>query len=158
LKAGVLFKPDSTFRIAGVSLDKFRAYVSGNFKSGLRYTPFQQTGVAPNGRPQYEQVLDAPFQGIGSNWFWMDLKITRDFIISRRALISLSFEIKNLLDNKNAQIINPVTGNAYEFGDPLPISSRDPVYPDPENNGQPPFNPARFMQPRQFLAGLSFKF
>lgn len=157
-KAGILFKPDTTFGIGNVHLNNFKVYLSANWKSGLRYTPYERTGTAPNGRPQYERVVDAPFEEVGENWFWMDLKITRDFPISDRSYVSLSFEVKNLFNNQNAQIINPVTGRAYEFGDPLPIGDRDPVYPDPSNNSQPPFNPARFRQPRQVLAGLSFKF
>jgi outer membrane receptor protein involved in Fe transport len=157
-KAGILFKPDTTFRIAGISLNNFKAFLSANWKSGLRYTPFERTGTAPNGRPQYERVVDAPFEEVGENWFWMDLRITRDFPLSERSYLSLSFEIKNLLNNQNAQIINPVTGRAYEFGDPLPINDRDPLYPDPSNNGEPPFDPARWRQPRQILAGISFKF
>jgi outer membrane receptor protein involved in Fe transport len=157
-KAGILFKPDTTFKIGKVRFNNFKVFLSGNWKSGLRYTPFVLTGTAPNGRPQYERVVDAPFEEIGKNWFWMDLKISRDIPISSRSFASLSFEVKNLLNNKNSQIINPVTGRAYEFGDPLPITSRDPLYPDPSNNSQPPFNPARFMQPRQILAGISFQF
>ncbi len=157
-KAGILFKPDTTFRIGNVNFNNFKVYLSANWKSGLRYTPYVQTGVAPNGRPQYERVVDAPFEKVGENWFWLDLRISRDFPISARSFVSLSFEVKNLLNNLNAQIINPVTGRAYEFGDPLPISDRDPLYPDPENNSQPPFNPARWRQPRQILAGLSFNF
>lgn len=157
-KAGLLFKPDTSFRIGSVNFDNFKVYLSANWKSGLRYTPYVQTGVAPNGRPQYERVVDAPFEEVGENWFWMDLKVSRDFRISDRSYVSLSFEVKNLLNNLNSQIINPVTGRAYQFGDPLPISSRDPLYPDPENNSQPPFNPARWKQPRQILAGISFKF
>ncbi|MEQ9312595.1 MAG: TonB-dependent receptor [Cytophagales bacterium] len=157
-KAGILFKPDTTFRIGKVNFKNFKVYLSANWKSGLRYTPYVQTGVAPNGRPQYERVVDAPFEEVGENWFWLDLRISRDFPISARSSVSLSFEVKNLLNNLNSQIINPVTGRAYEFGDPLPISDRDPLYPDPENNSQPPFNPARWRQPRQILAGLSFNF
>ncbi len=157
-KAGLLFKPDTSFRIGSVHFNNFKVYLSANWKSGLRYTPYAQTGIAPNGRPQYERVIDAPFEEVGENWFWMDLRISRDFPISERSYMSLSIEVKNLLNNLNSQIVNPVTGRAYQYGDPLPINSRDPLYPDPENNSQPPFNPARWMQPRQILAGISFKF
>ncbi len=67
-------------------------------------------------------------------------------------------EFKNLFNNRNAQIINGVTGRAYQDGDPLPLSFRDPAYPSPQDRGLPPYNPARFRQPRQMIVGLSFQF
>ena len=67
-------------------------------------------------------------------------------------------ELKNLFNNKNAAIINPVTGKAYELGDQLPNGFRDPNYPDPQDNGAPPFNPARYLTPRQMMLGLTWQF
>jgi hypothetical protein len=66
--------------------------------------------------------------------------------------------VKNLFNNKNAAIINPVTGKAYELGDQLPNGYRDPNYPDPQDNGAPPFNPARYLTPRQMMLGLTWQF
>jgi hypothetical protein len=40
----------------------------------------------------------------------------------------------------------------------LPNDYRDPNYPDPQDNGAPPFNPARYLAPRQILAGISWQF
>ena len=89
----------------------------------------------------------------------MDRIIDRQGFVSQPDLVPvLGFEVRNLLNNKNAQIINPVTGRAYEFGDPLPVSDRDPNYPDPTNNGIPPFDPARYMQPTQFFVNVSYAF
>lgn len=154
------FTPDSTVKLFGKSLQGFRVFVSAVLKSGLRYTPFEYTGDAQNGRPQYERVDDSPFSEIASPWFWTDMVISRDFNFgaAKDKSLSLSVEFKNLFNNRNAQIINGVTGRAYQDGDPLPLSFRDPAYPSPQDRGLPPYNPARFRQPRQMIVGLSFQF
>jgi outer membrane receptor protein involved in Fe transport len=158
LKASLILKPDTSVRIFGVRMNGFRVFVSSTLKSGLRYTPYQQTGVAANGRPIYEIIQDAPFSKIGAPWFWTDVRITRDFSFgkSKQQKASLSFEVRNVFNNRNSQIINPVTGKAYRSGDPLPYTVRDPNYPDPQDQGLPPTDPARYMTPRQMMLGLSF--
>jgi len=73
----------------------------------------------------------------------------------------IAFEIQNVLNNKNSQILNPVTGKAYEYGDDVPLSSswNDPRYPDLTKPISPfPFSPARFLNPRTFRLGLSWRF
>lgn len=157
-KLMVIFKPDTSFRIAGVSLNRFRVFLGSTYKSGLRYTPYYQNGVNPNGRPIFEEDEKNPFSKIGSAWWNTDLKITRDIPVGKGQMVSLSFEVKNLFNNKNAAIINPVTGEAYQLGDQLPTGYRDPNYPDPQDNGVPPFNPARYLAPRQLMAGISWQF
>jgi len=159
-KLTVLFKPDTTVRLFSLPMQGFRVFLSSTLKSGLRYTPMEQTGVTDAGRPIYEPIIDQPFSKVGAPWFWTDLRITRDFEFgkSNDLKMSLSFEIKNLFNNKNSQIINGVTGRAYEDGDPLPFDLRDPYYPDPQDRGLPPFNPARYLNPRQMMLGLSFDF
>lgn len=156
----LFFTPDTTVKIGKFSLKGFRVFLGTTLKSGLRYTPFELTGTADSGRPQYERLDDQPFARIGAPWFWSDLRITRDFALgaAKNNKLSLSVEVKNLFNNKNSQIINGVTGRAYEAGDPLPINFRDPNWPDPQDRGLPPFNPARYMQPRQLMFGLSFDF
>jgi hypothetical protein len=133
-------------------------FFNSTYKSGLRYTPNVQNGVTPTGRPIYEPDELNPFSEIGSAWWNTDIRITRDVPIKRGQMLSFSFEVKNLFDNKNAAIINPVTGRAYEAGDPLPNGFRDPNYPDPQDNGAPPFNPARFLAPRQMMFGVMWQF
>jgi hypothetical protein len=62
------------------------------------------------------------------------------------------------LNNKNAAIINPITGRAYEYGDPTPNSWNDPLYPDLQAPLDPyPYNPSRYLAPRQILFGFSLK-
>ncbi|MEO1448449.1 MAG: TonB-dependent receptor [Bacteroidota bacterium] len=157
-KGLLIWTPDSTQYLGRVPLRGFRATLSATYKSGLRYTPF--TLVRTNeisGRPEYEPILDQPFSQVGSPWFWMHFRLSRDFFIGQNGAISLSFEIKNLTNYRSAAIINGVTGRAWQEGDPLPLSLRDPAYPNPLDRGTPPDNPARFTSPRQFLFGLQVK-
>ena len=67
----------------------------------------------------------------------------------------------NVLNNLNTAIVNPVTGSAYEFGDPVPSEWRDPKYLDPRDyrsNNIPPDNPARYYELRHILFGLTLSF
>ncbi len=72
---------------------------------------------------------------------------------------SFIVEVTNLLDRTNATIINPVTGRAYEYGDPTPSGWNDPLYPDLQAPLNPyPYNLARYLAPRNIRAGVSVKF
>ena len=157
-KAGVTFVPDSTIKIRNFSLEGFRVFLSGTYKSGLRYTPHIYNGTNDIGRPLYVRDDNRPNAEIGQSWHWVDMRIARDFVNKKGRGLSLSIEIKNIFNRRNAQIVNPVTGRAYEVGDPVPESWRDLAYPDPLDRSTPPTDPARFTQPRQILYGLSFKF
>jgi outer membrane receptor protein involved in Fe transport len=155
LKLLLIFTPDSSISLGSLGLEGFRATLNTQFKSGLRYTPHRLVQVSPeSGRPEYEPIEDQPFAAIGAPWFWADARISRDFSFGQTGKLSLSFEVKNLTNFRSALIVNPVTGRGYEYGDPLPLSFRDPLYPDPQDRGLPPENPARFMAPRQMLFGL----
>jgi outer membrane receptor protein involved in Fe transport len=161
LKAMFVFKSDTLLQIGNVRLKHFTLFISSTYKSGLRYTPYVFSGTDANtGRPVYEVQSDKPFSKIGSPWMWTDIRLTKDFKIfkQRNQSLAVFVELKNAFNQKNAQIINPVTGRAYEFGDPLPLSYLDPAYPNPLDRGIPPFNPARYLQPRQFFWGVSMSF
>jgi outer membrane receptor protein involved in Fe transport len=158
LKSSLIFTPDSNMRLFRIPMKNFRFFLFMTWKSGLRYTPYRAAGVNELGRTIYELVPNSQFTKIGSSWFWTDLSITRDFVIARKVKAFLSVEIKNLFNNKNSQIVNPVTGTAYRDGDPLPYEQRDPRYTDPNTSGLPPGNPARYLQPRQILYGIGFNF
>jgi hypothetical protein len=70
----------------------------------------------------------------------------------------LNISVKNLLNNKNSAIINPITGKAYEYGDPTPTGWNDPMYPDLQYPISPyPDNPARYLTPRQIKFGVTVK-
>lgn len=156
-KGTVIFTPDSSF---GPYLKGFRVFLSTTAKSGLRYTPTTMVGVDTllNNRPLYELQENKPFENVGSWWFWTDLKITRDFKFGKGRMISLSVEISNLFNQLNAQIINPVTGTAYRYGDGVLRDVRDPNYPRPDDSGTPNDNPARYLPPRQIMYGIAFTF
>ncbi len=158
LKGSVIYTPDSSARLFDIPLKGFRFFLFSTWKSGLRYTPFQAGGTSDLGRVIYEVKPNSLNTEVGSAWFWTDLSITRDFYVTKKLRAYLSFEVKNLFDNKNAQLVNPVTGTAYRNGDPLPFEQRDPRFTDPNTSGLPPTNPARYLQPRQFMYGIGFNF
>ena len=158
LKGSITYTPDTSARLFGVPMKGFRFFMFATWKSGLRYSPYHAAGVDDLGRVKYEQDLNSQYTKIGSAWFWTDLTITRDFKIGRKLNAYLSVQIKNLFNNQNAQIVNPVTGRAYSNGDPVPYEQRDPAYTNPNSSGLPPTNPARYMTPRQVMYGIGFNF
>jgi hypothetical protein len=135
--------------------------LSFNYTSGFRYTPQEQVGANDLGRPEYAPQLDRYLAEIGTAWINMDFKLSYNFFFNRKTKsgLQLSFEVRNLLNNKNAQIINPVTGRAYEYGDDVPINWRDPrpEYNGPQETGVDPRNPARYLAPRQILFGVAVR-
>lgn len=155
---GFVFTSDSTFKIRGKSLPGFNLFVSFNYVSGFRYTPYEQDGVNDLGRPQYVRLDDQYLQEIAKPWFQSNLKLSKTFAFGKNSGLTLSIEVRNLLNIKNAQIINPITGEGYEYGDDVPNEWRDPRYVGPQENGVPPNNPARYLPPRQVLYGLAFRF
>ena len=158
IKLLAIFTPDSSNYLGNFGLKGFRLTLTGTLKSGLRYTPYFLSGVNDaTGRPEYERIEDQPFSEVGAPWFWMDARLSRDFFLGPTVL-SLSLEVTNFTDYRSSAIINGVTGRAWEPGDPTPLSWRDPSYPDPQDGGRPPNNPARYLTPRQTMFGLAFKF
>ncbi len=158
LKGTLIYTPDSNVHLFDIPLKGFRFFLFSTWKSGLRYTPFQAGGTSDLGRVIYEVKPNSLNKEVGSAWFWTDLSISRDFYVTRKLRAYISFEVKNLFNNKNAQLVNPVTGTAYRNGDPVPFEQRDPRFTDPNTSGLPPSNPARYLQPRQFMYGIGFNF
>ncbi len=160
LKSNILIRPPKSTWLPW--LKNYSLYVEATYRSGLRYTPYLLTGHEPiSGRPIYERSNrpDDYYGQIGKNWFWMDMTFRKWWKIKQWSL-SLSLEITNLWNNKNATIINPVTGRAYEYGDPVPSEWLDYRYQDPRDPrswGLPPDNPARYMPQRHVLLGISVK-
>ena len=75
--------------------------------------------------------------------------------------IAWTVEITNLLNTLNTARVNPVTGRAWQQGDPVPTEWRDPSYPDPRDprsSGTPPNDPSRYMAQRHIMTGISVKF
>ena len=160
INAGIIFAPDSTLPIFGVDFTGFRAFLSYQYTSGFRYTPVEQTQTNELGRPIYESLVDQYLQAQADPWNNFDLKLTYTLPLSLKQGkgVSISMEVRNLFNAKNSQIINPVTGRAYEYGDDVPIGWRDPRYNGPQENGEDPRNPARYLAPRQILYGIEFRF
>jgi outer membrane receptor protein involved in Fe transport len=158
-KLTLIFTPDSLFKIGSIPLQGFRVFISSVFKSNnLRYTPQQYIRTNDIGRDEYGDHPTLRNTELSAPLFWTDLKISRDFKIYKTAQISVFVEFRNIFNNKNSQIINPMTGRAYELGDQLPADQRDPLYNNPQDNSLPPFNPARYREPRQFLVGMQMGF
>lgn len=133
---------------------KFRAF----YQSGKRYTPQLLVGYLSDGRPEYESDINNPLSKLAADWFWLDMSIDKYFRFKNMKL-TLTFEVTNIFNIKNAAIINPVTGKAYEYGDPTPNGWNDPLYPDLQAPLSPyPYNPARFLSPRQLRFGVSFQY
>ncbi len=129
------------------------------YESGMRYTPQIYIGTLSNGRPEYTSDYNNPYSKIGSSWFWVDLSLEKYFRIAGKFRFTVSLEINNLFNNLNAAIINPVTGKAYQYGDPTPNTYDDPLYPDLQAPLSPyPLNPARYLSPRQIRFGVSFQY
>lgn len=160
INMGIIFAPDSTLPILGLDLTGFRAFLSYQYTSGFRYTPQRQTQVNELGRPIYEPIIDQFLENQAAPWNNIDLKLSYNLPLGFKGGrgASISMEIRNLTNAKNSQIINPVTGRAYEFGDDVPLTWRDPRYNGPQESGVDPRNPARYLAPRQILYGIEFRF
>ncbi len=129
------------------------------YQSGKRYTPYIFTNnYDTDGRPEYAFDRTNILGEIGDNWFWIDMNIEKYFKFAGLNF-SFSIEVNNLLDTKNSAIINPVTGKAYETGDPTPSSWNDPNYPDLQAPLSPyPYNPARYLTRRNIKFGVNLRF
>jgi len=149
-------------------LDDYNLFFRIFYQSGKRYTKQLFYGYDPNtksaffndtlGRPLYVPDYKNPYSEIADDWFNVDMNFEKYFDIGIGKL-ALNLEIQNLFNNKNSQIINPVTGRAYEYGDPTTQSMNDPLYPDLTYPVSPyPYNPARYAAPRTFRLGLEFRF
>lgn len=135
-------------------------FLSNNYQSGYRYTPEKLEGYNDLGRPLYAPLNNEYLQERGRPWFNTDLKVNRTirFRKQNNKGLTLSFEVRNLLNMQNPQLINPITGDAWRPGDNVPNDWRDPRYVGPEESGTPPNNPARYLAPRQVLWGMKFRF
>jgi len=129
------------------------------YQSGRRYTPQIFVGSdATTGRPIYRSDINNLYGKVGRDILTVDLNVEKSFDLSAVRIV-LSIEIENLFDRKNVQILNPVTGDAYSYGDPTPSSWNDPLYPDLQAPIEPyPYNPARYLEPRNFRVGLAVRF
>jgi outer membrane receptor protein involved in Fe transport len=140
-------------------LEDYNLYLRIFYQSGKRYTRQILFALDPvSGRPQYVPDYRNPLSEIADHWFYVDLNFEKYFDLGFGS-IAMSCEVQNLLNRQNSQIINPVTGRAYDYGDPTVQSVNDPLYPDLTYPVTPyPYNGARYLTPRTFRLGLSLKF
>lgn len=161
INAGITFAPDETQSWWGFNPKGFRTFLSFNYTSGFRYTPQKQVAVNDLGRPEFEVENDRYLEKTATPWVNFDLKMSYDWIFMKNNRgLTFSLEVRNLLNNQNAQIINPITGRAYEYGDDVPNTWRDPrpQYNGPQEFGVDPRDPSRYLAPRQILYGIAFRF
>ncbi len=164
LKAVTLFKVNRETGLFGVQwMNHFSAYLEAIYRTGRRYTPYELVGYESfSGRPIYERIADPEkqYSRIGASQYWLNFSLRRWWKIGKSD-ISASLQINNVLNTKNSAIINPVTGRAYETGDPVPTEWRDPMFLDPRDPrsfGTPPDNPARYFAQRHILLGIDLRF
>ncbi len=115
--------------------DHFLLSISWSLQSGVRYTPVDSLG----NYGEYNSRL-------GPTWSRVDVKIKKTFR-TRAGRIKLELEGKNILNAKLVRYVNPLTGRAYEPGDPIP-----PGFRVRDLN-----TPARYMAPRQIKLGVSLE-
>ncbi len=163
-KTNHLFKFSNKEGAFGQSwLNNMSFYFETVLRSGVRYTPYIFDRNDPNtGRPMYvvDPNPDARWSKVGEYWFWADFTFSKWWKIKKTAVVTFNIQITNLFNNKNAAIINPVTGKAYEYGDNVPDTWVDPRYRDPRLGvtGPTPENPARYLAQRHIITGIAIKF
>jgi outer membrane receptor protein involved in Fe transport len=152
-------KNEPLFDVGAGVLDDWNLYTRIFFQSGKRYTP--QKLVDTNkvtGRLEYISDITRINEGIADNWFYVDINLEKYFDLGSGTLVG-NIEIGNIFNNKNTQIVNPVTGRAYEYGDRTPSSYNDPKYPQLSGDISPfPYDPSRYLKPRTVRLSLAFRF
>ncbi len=151
-------KGEPLFDFAPGVLEDYNVYARAFYQSGKRYTAQLFSGVTSDGRPEYRTDYDRLYEAVGDDWFYINMNIEKYFDLGF-AKLTVSMEIQNVLNAKNSQIVNPVTGRAYEYGDDTPLSYNDPRFPQLQGTVSPfPYNPARYLAPRTAKLGVSFRF
>ncbi|MCX6639905.1 MAG: TonB-dependent receptor [bacterium] len=113
-------------------------------ESGKRYTPGRQTA---QGDIQYDPETNS---SLSDPWNTVDAKVYKDFHL-KSVVLNFFMEVENLFNFKKPRSINPLTGEAYEPGDPHPLTW--------ENNlGQVLLDPSRYEEPRKMMFGMGVKF
>jgi len=148
--AGISYQSDSS---------RFRASLNAQYTSGYRYTPQILEGYNDLGRPQYRVDNSNYLRERGTYWFGLNGKASYALVKFGTGGILLNLEVMNITNRRNAQIVNPITGRAYEYGDDVPLTWRDPrpEFNGPQEYGTDPRNPARYSAPTQILAGIQIK-
>ncbi len=159
LKGYAILTGSDRYHLGPLSLKGFSFSTWVVWQSGLRYTPHRLVQInEDSGRPEYEPIEDQPFAATGAPWFKLDLALNKAFYLSKEAKITFTVRVENATNYLSTQIVNPVTGKGWQPGDLTPLSWRDPAFPDPQDRGLLPDNPARFQAPRQLLFKAAVEF
>lgn len=144
--------------------DNWNLYLNFFTQAGRRYTPQFRIGTRPDGRPEYSADrdqngdVDDPWGNVATPWRWVDVNFEKYFRIGALNFV-FNIEARNIFDWKNTNIVNPVTGRGYERGDATPSSWNDPLFPDLQSPTDPyPFNPARYLAPRNVRLGFTVRY
>src|SRR5690554_762076 len=181
IKGSLIFTWDRPNSLFGFSpLNQFQVFLSGNYRSGLRYTPMIYKGNERhpitglnNWRPIYEQNSDPTkrYSKVGAPWLMFDFNFKKWFKVAGTE-IAATLEITNFMNAKNPAIINPITGKGYRTDYPadpttlrgnskydVPNNVRDPRFEDPRDNNIPSYlNPANFLEQRHIVFGVTINF
>lgn len=115
------------------------------YQSGKRYTPIvQHEGGDDIYADDANSAISKPVNTV-------DIKLYKNFKYDK-ITTQIFVEVENIFDYKVPQIINPLTGRPYEPGDEIPYS----WYDTPQD--LPPDNPSRYRNPREIIAGISWRF
>ncbi|MCP4581134.1 MAG: TonB-dependent receptor [candidate division Zixibacteria bacterium] len=146
-------RKDEHYKLFGLPLpDNWNMYLRFFWQSGKRYTTY--TRIEKEGEePEYIKNNQEPYSETGIDWRWIDFSVKKHFEFSGLRY-SLFVEVTNLTDYGNSKIINPLTGRAYEEGDEVLPSWNDPLYPDLNPTYPFPFDPARYLSPRNIKLGV----
>ena len=124
-------------QIAGVRLpDNWLLNISMSYQAGRRYTPVDSTG-------HYGEL----YSKLGRPWHRVDLRFTKGFQVHENVELEFILEIDNLFNHRNEYYINPLTGRAYEPGDPIPPHTTEAFM----------LNPARYRSPRRIKVGVGVR-
>ncbi len=129
----VVYGKDEYFKVMGKRiLSDFSLSLQVSLKSGRRYTPMDTLGN--------QGEINSK---IGPMWHRVDLVFTKTLRL-RNLKSKLKLQVRNLFNHRNVYYVNPITGDAYEPGDPLP----------PRKTERDMLNPARYLQGRAVYLGL----
>jgi len=120
-------------RLGFLKMDDFLMSLGVSFQSGVRYTPVDTLG----NQGEINSKL-------GPMWKRIDFKFEKGILHINSFELRFKSEVRNVFNWRDQRIINPVTGRAYEPGDPLP----------PRTTEESMLNPARYGEPREIFVGV----
>ena len=126
-------KKGEYLRISKLKIDDLLVSAGLSLQSGVRYTPQDTLG----NKGEINSKL-------GPMWKRADIKFEKGLFKAGKIDFRFKSEIRNVFNWRDHRIINPVTGRAYEPGDPLP----------PRTTPESMLNPARYGEPREIFVGV----